>query len=203
MRDSRAFLSFPLHASYLQHFAAAGKPEAAVMAYKQAGLFDDAIRCAQRHAPHMLGELQAEQAQYMATAAPSQPEAAIQQAKKLVQTGRAHEAIDALLRITRDHSDQVDALQRVWEQAVHVALEHLPARAVEVVQVVARRLAECALHDAAAQAWLAVDEVRGAVDAYCAGGNFAKARTLAQTSAPHLLDQVERAAQVHRRTVCT
>ena len=41
-----------------------------------------------------------------------------------------------------------------------IALQHVPERATEVVQLVARRLAEMGRHDAAGQTWLAVDATR-------------------------------------------
>jgi intraflagellar transport protein 172 len=178
-----------------QHFAGAQKLELAVDMYKNAGMWDDAIRVARQAAPHAVHELQSEHAQYMATVAPNQPELVLNQVKQMLKVGQSHEAIDALLRITTQHSDNLDFLLRAWEQAIQIALEHQPARALEVVSIVARRMSELGRHDSAAQAWVAVEDYRQAVDSYLAAGNFAKARTLAQTSAPHLLDGVERAAQ--------
>jgi intraflagellar transport protein 172 len=183
------------------HFAMAKRPEMAIKMYKDSGLWDDAMRVAKISAPQLLHDLQTEQATYLSrgAAAPAtdNPEAFAAQTKVLVKAGRYSEAVDMLLKVTKQQSADVEFLTRTWETAVSLTLEHVHSRGHEVVSVVSKRLVEVGRFDAAAQALLAVDAYREAIEAYMQGGNFAKARTVAQTSAPHLQDMVEKANQQH------
>lgn len=177
-----------------QLFVQSKKFELAVNMYKTAGLWDDALRVAKKFATKLVATLQQER---MNTVASSNPQAAegvdflMQQAKLLESQKKYSPAIDTYLKITKNHTTDFNTLERAWEAAVTVAMEHFTARVNEVVDEVGRRFLDLRRFDEAAELQLGVDNFKAAIDAYLAGGKYEKARELAQLQAPQLLSYVE------------
>uniref|UniRef100_A0A7S0YIK8 Intraflagellar transport protein n=1 Tax=Polytomella parva TaxID=51329 RepID=A0A7S0YIK8_9CHLO len=95
---------------------------------------------------------------------------------------RAHDyarAIEAYLSLGPSDSPNLDLLERVWEQAASLAINFQRHRMVDVVNMVSGRLQEIRRHQAAAELHESIDDVQGAIRAYCAGGLFPAARQLA------------------------
>ena len=64
-------------------------------------------------------------------------------------------AIDAYLAVTAERCTDHDVLESVWENAVKVAMNHLPERIADVVGTVTKRLVEINRHaQAAAELYL-------------------------------------------------
>ena len=58
------------------------------------------------------------------------------------------QAIDAYLELTSDRTKNHDFAEEMWENAVKLAMNHVPARIHEVVSTVSRRLIEIKRCDA-------------------------------------------------------
>mmetsp|Transcript_11730 Transcript_11730/g.22317 ORF Transcript_11730/g.22317 Transcript_11730/m.22317 type:complete len:1744 (-) Transcript_11730:31-5262(-) len=177
-----------------QLFLSAKKPEAAVKMYKENGRWDDAMRLAKKFVPMLINTLQEEKLSGMSsTSASGGLDYLVQQAQLLENQKNYRPAIDAYLKITKDATSDSDQLERLWENAVNIAMDHVPERASEVVSIVGSRLKSIQKFEGAAVLYMAVENYRDAVDAYVQGGMFEKARLLVANSAPQFSDMVENA----------
>jgi intraflagellar transport protein 172 len=198
-----------------QLFLSAKKPEAAINMYRNYGRFDDALRIARKDVPRMVAELQrekdlAEAAKYerpgAGHAAPgggsseaglmgNSIEALRARAKTKENDRQWAGAIDTYLEINETATSDVNQLEKAWERAVTIAMEHLPARIGEVVNTVAKRLIKVKRYDQAAELYTSIDDFKQAIDAYIAGKLWAKAKDLARTDAPEHMTRILNAEQ--------
>lgn len=124
-----------------QMFVRANRAEDAVRMYMEASLWQEALRVAAEHVPQMTAEVHA------AYDKGNQP--SVSGDNSPVALGRAYEsrgdysrAIDAYLKVSKEHSRDADFLEEIWENAVRLAMNYLPDRAVDVGSVVSARLLE-------------------------------------------------------------
>ena len=79
-------------------------------------------------------------------------------------------------------------LEAVWENAVKLAMNHVPERIGEVVGIVTKRLVEINRHAQAAELYEGIDAHREAIHVYIAGGLWeqvrARARARVMATAP-------------------
>ena len=119
----------------------AHKPELALKMYKRLGNWDQVMRVARQHTPKRVAELNAEHMEFMGRAAgPNSAEYHISQAKIRMAKHDYDGAVDAYLRVTQEHSDNADVLEKTWTEAVTVAMTHVPARTSQVVAQVRKNL---------------------------------------------------------------
>ena len=134
-------------------YVRAKKPELAVKAYKEAQRWNDATRIAREFLPHRVGELQAEHQAYLRGEGPSHgggggggggesAETLLAPARALEEGREFSKAIDAYLALTAARTKNHDFLEEVWENAVKLAMNHVPNRIPEVVETVSKRLIE-------------------------------------------------------------
>lgn len=93
--------------------------------------------------------------------------------------GAYQAAIDAYLAISPSAEQDPQKLAPVWQMAVRLASQHLPAHTAEVTARAAQNLASAKLPEAAASLLMNVGDKRGAVKVYCQAGLVAKARAVA------------------------
>jgi len=79
---------------------------------------------------------------------------------------RYSRAIDAYLKITKEHTADYDMLERTWNSAAHLAVEYVPKRVNEVVTIITKRLIDLQRYDRAAEMHMSVDHYKEAVDSY-------------------------------------
>jgi len=176
----------------------AKKPELAVKMYKDALRWNDAIRIAREFLPHRIADLMAEHQAYI------NGERGAESDETLMGPGRALEdarefsrAIDAYLQVTAERTKNHDFLEELWENAVKLAMNHVPERIPEVVSTVSKRLIEIKRYAQAAEIYEGIDRHKEAIDVYIAGGMWEQARSLATSSAPQYARQVEEAYKRH------
>eukprot|EP00951_Prasinocladus_malaysianus_P039089 scaffold434683_cov33-Prasinocladus_malaysianus.AAC.1 len=109
-------------------------------------------------------------------------EGILQRAKMLERSRDWGRAIDAYMEVTTA-SAGVDGAQQAWAGAVKVAVEHLPHRSQEVVNLASSRLVEARRHDAAAGLHMKIDDAAGAVRVYLKAQMWEKARNAAAGNA--------------------
>ena len=148
--------------------------------YREAGLWEDAIRVAEVHAPNRVSELQRElKSSVMSKQNPGADlQSLVQQGQMLERSGQFLEAIETYLEVPADASPDPNRLEELWIQAVKLAQDHVPQKSYEVVDIVAGRLTE-------------ISRPERACDMYMACGLWNKALGLASTVGPDLVDYVE------------
>jgi intraflagellar transport protein 172 len=195
----------------------AGKPEAIVQMYIDAGLFNEAARAAQMHAPHLASQVrlveraaaertlqqtqaQAQQQPLLARAPSSAVQSGVAgslaaRASALEQQGQWPEAVDTLMQAASDPSLPADAAQQFLTRAVRMALERGIPKAGAIAEDAARRLERAGLPEAGADLCLLAERPKSALDLLLRARLYDKARLFAQMHAPELLDFVSRSVQ--------
>jgi intraflagellar transport protein 172 len=183
-------------------YVRAKKPEEAVKAYKTANRWQDAIRIAKEFLPHKVQELMGEHAAYQrgeaAGGGAQSPEELMARGRQLEEGREFSQAIDAYLQVNTSAARPHDFLEEVWENAVKLAMNHVPNRISEVVEVVSKRLIEIGRFAQAAELFEGIDRHREAIQVYMQGGMWDQARELARQVGP----KVERdVAEAYKRSM--
>jgi len=180
-------------------YVRAKKPELAVKAYKEAQRWNDTLRIAKEFLPHKVSELMAEHQAYLRgdSVQPESDEALIAPARALEEGREFSKAIDAYLGVTAERTKNHDSLEEMWENAVKLAMNHVPERIPEVVATVSKRLVEIKRFAQAAELYEGIDAHREAIDVYMAGQMWDQARALARSAAPQQVKFVEEAYKRH------
>jgi len=190
-------------------FLKAKKPDQAIKMFKEASMWDDAIRMAEDFMPHKVPELHAELAASMKEQAAggdgrpgaggqgksivSNPSDILAKGKELQKDREYSRAIDTFLLLTQDSTSNLDMLEESWGLAVKLALAHVHKRSGEVIQIVAKRLVRVDRHEPAAALYENVGQYKEAVDVFIAGQLWDRARSLAARQAPDLTQYIETA----------
>ncbi|GMH45662.1 hypothetical protein BSKO_13619 [Bryopsis sp. KO-2023] len=161
----------------------AKRPELALKMYRDSHCWRDALRVAEDYLPSKVQEIHLEVASNMNSyddgGDEGAPDATMAKAKAFERGHDYARAIETYLSLTTDNCMNYDALQKLWENAVHVAMTHQRNRMNHVVATVSQRLISIDRFEAAAELHEGIDDVQGAVKCYCLGGMFDKARALA------------------------
>ena len=108
-----------------------------MQAYQSASRWKEATRIAKEFLPHKVAELQSEHNAFLRrdTGQESQ-EVLMGRGRSLEEAREFSSAIDAYLQVTSAQCKNADFLEEVWENAVKLAMNHVPARIAEVVETV-------------------------------------------------------------------
>ena len=186
------------YAAAEQLFLSAKKPESAVGMWRTLGRFDDALRVARKDVPRLVAELQREKDLADGQRFEGNTLEALRARAKIKENDKNYSAaIDTYLEVTESHAagGDLNGVEGAWERAVTLAMEHVHARIPEVVSLVAKRLVKVQRHDQAAELYVSVDDFKAAIDTYVAARMWFKAKELARSDAPHLLNHVLSAEQ--------
>lgn len=183
----------------------AKKPELAVKAYKDSARWNDAQRLAREFLPHKVSELADEHKRYLrGDTGPETQSALMNQARQLEEGREFSKAINAYLELTADGpagKKDHDFLEEVWENAVKLAMNHVPERIHEVVTDVSKRLINIKRYAQAAELFEGIDSHEEAVRVYAQGGMWDQAKSVANSAAPHMKAEVERMYKQHLATL--
>jgi len=175
-------------------FVRAKKPELAVKAYKEAARWQDATRIAREFLPHRVAEIAAEHSAYMRGEASSENhESLMARGRALEEAREFSQAIDAYLKVTAERTKNHDTLEEVWENAVKLAMNHVPDRIHDVVATVSQRLIDIKRYAQAAELFEGIDKHTDAIKVYITGGMWEQARELAKLAGPKMEREVNEA----------
>jgi intraflagellar transport protein 172 len=171
------------------HLLRADRPDLVAKFYKEADMWQDALRIMKDYLPHQLDEFQKEMAGKSGTSYRD----LLSQARTWEQSGEHSRAIDVYLQVTSSNCPDHDVLQDSWEKAVDLSLKFAPTRSVDVVTLVSDRLAHLGRYVQAGEMFLSVEMVKEGLDMYMAGEAWDKAREIARNIAPRYVEYVEQA----------
>mmetsp|Transcript_15284 Transcript_15284/g.25210 ORF Transcript_15284/g.25210 Transcript_15284/m.25210 type:complete len:1767 (+) Transcript_15284:218-5518(+) len=167
-------------------FIKARKYDLAIKMYKDLRMWPDAIRVTKEYMPHRLPDITAEHIRFAAGSGDDQA------AKLWEESGEYSRAIDIYLRMTKEQTADLDYLEEKWENAVKLAMNHVPERIPEVVNIVSKRLIDIKRYEQAAELLESIDSHKEAIDVYMMGGMWDKARALAANNLPQYAEYVEK-----------
>ncbi|XP_039273606.2 intraflagellar transport protein 172 homolog [Styela clava] len=170
----------------------AQRADLAVKYYKDAGMWQDALRITKEYLPNKLAAMQAEYDVEMAHKGPSGPEGIIKQALDWEGQGEYAQAISCYCKITSDMTSDIRVLEKCWMKAAELALKFLNQdKAVRVVEIVGPRLIQIQKQSKAAELYINVDLIKEAIDALIQGRDYQKAKRVAKEFAPQLESYVD------------
>ncbi|GLD95237.1 hypothetical protein PINS_up003881 [Pythium insidiosum] len=176
-------------------FLSAGKPELALAAYLEGGMWQDAVRIAKRHLPHKLLEVNMAHQRAIFTGGPKKKEELIDACEMWVQSQQYVQAVDAYLMVSMDNLEDVEGIEELWSRAVELCGKYDRMRYKSVVEEVASRLLGMSRFDSAALYFKSIDKMNEALDCYLRSNNWVAAQKLCEQHAPELLPRLERAQQ--------
>jgi len=174
-------------------FIQVGKPELAVQVYLSKHMVDDADRVCKQHCPQMRDDLfnsSGDGGQGGGGLAQSLEEI-LDAAKIDEEAGNYSSAIDTYLSVTETACSDLDRLEEVWKNATFLAMRHERERHDDIVAIIAKRLKILGRFVAAAEYYENIEAVREAVNCYCDGEAWEKARCLAEGRCPDMLRIIE------------
>jgi intraflagellar transport protein 172 len=176
-------------------FLSAQKPELALAAYLEGGMWQDAIRLAKRHLPHKLMEVNMAHQRSVFSGGSKAKEELLEVCEMWVASQQYVQAVDAYLAVTPDLLEDVSALEEIWATAVELCQKFDRVRYKSIVEEVASRLLGMSRFDSAAAHFKSIDKMNEALDCYLRVGNWTEAQKMCEQHAPELLPRLERAQQ--------
>ena len=178
-------------------YVEASKPDLALQMYRDANLWEDAVRVMQRHLPHLQSDVTREWKRAEANAGTGGSREDYLSAGKMWEaSGEWEQALGAYLNATAAALPSAADLEDVLLSAVRVARDHLPNRYMNVVGGVAPRRKGGGRHETAADLLADANQLEEAVDAAVEGGRFEKARRLAAGDR-RLVERVDKLHESH------
>ena len=178
-------------------FLAASRPDLALAMYQEADMWAEALKLAQLHLPHRVGEVNAsyQTAQARAGRGGSKNDF-ISAGRQLEQSKQWSQAIDTYLNARREKMDSAFDLEELWTRAIDLARNYVPNRQVEVSLEISRRLVDIGREESAADVLFDINRQEEAINVCLAAKRYEKAKALAQ-GIPALKRRVEEAYQGH------
>ena len=185
------------HKAAEELYLSAARPELALFMYQEAGMWAEALKLAQYHLPHRVGEVSASFQSAQARAGKGATKGDyMTNGRNFEQSKQWGQAIDAYLSATRDRVGNVQDLEDIWFRAIELARNYTPNRQVEVAVEVSRRLVEVSREESAADVLFEVGRHEEAINVCITAKMFDKAKSLAQ-GFPALRRKTEEAYQSH------
>merc|ERR1719326_1301569 len=140
------------------------KPEKALLMYKEAQMWNDAVRICKLHMPHKLHSTNLARQRHAATMQDSSD--IIASARMWEDTGDFDRAIDAYLNVEQQHVEDEDQLSEIWHNAVKLAQHHAQDRYSSIVHKVCSRLKNINRLSEAALLYKDIEQWQMSVDCY-------------------------------------
>jgi len=171
-----------------QCYINAKDPMKAIKMYQDARMRGEALRVAQKHAPHMLPEIEGG---YYPSGEDQSFQEVVNSAQIWEQSQDWNKAIDRYLEITEQHTDNYDDLVNIWYKPYNLAMKYCKPRIQEVVAIIGARMMNIGKFDSAADIYESVGYFEKAIDAYIECKQYKKATECARQVRPQeLQDQL-------------
>ncbi|XP_078486595.1 intraflagellar transport protein 172 homolog [Ciona intestinalis] len=176
----------------------AQRPDLTVKYYRDAGLWNEALRTAREYLPSKFDALQREYEREMARKGPSGVEGMVKQAQEWESQGDYNQAISCYCKVTSDMTNDNRILEKCWGKATDLALKFLTLqKSTAVIELIAPKFIRLQRHAKAAELYVQVDMIQEAADAFMEGGEFQKAKGVCRDYAPELENYVDAKYKEH------
>eukprot|EP00055_Hartaetosiga_balthica_P012104 m.57788 g.57788 ORF g.57788 m.57788 type:complete len:1739 (-) comp7836_c0_seq1:151-5367(-) len=174
----------------------AERPELAVRYYKEADMFDDALRLAREYVPSALPALEEYIRKHGRPVRPT-GQSAFDEARQLEREGKHSQAIQLYLTINPDSTSDLDQIQDANEKAAELARKFVKSNAVEIVTNACRNLVSIDRFGAAAELFVSLDMLTEAVETCMAGDLWDRAKELAEEIDDDMVEYVRGRYEAH------
>lgn len=165
-----------------QAYINAKEPEKAINMYQEARMYGEALRVANKHAPHLVHQIN-ENYSRGPQAQNQSPDEILNSAKMWEESRDYHKAIDRYLEITETMFGP-DHLEEVWNNCFNLAMNYCKDRVQDVVLQLGGRMLKISKFDSAAEIYEAVGYFEKAIDAYIQCQKWDRAFECAQQVRP-------------------
>ncbi len=169
-------------------FLKSQRPEMAIQMYKEANMWEEAIRFAKMQVPGKLAELQAE----YGNGRRGSLDDMLRKARQLEQNKDYEKAVDLYVSLDSDSIPNKDMLHQSWLRAVDISTKFCGSmKARQVAIQIAQRLDRDEKYDIASELYLGAELYPNAVHSCIEGQLWDKARKIASVHAPEMKDEIE------------
>lgn len=165
LSQARFYLERRDYAKAEQCFINAKEPEKAINVYQEARMYGEALRVANKHAPHLVHQINENYSRGPAVQNQSGQEI-LNSAKMWEESRDYNKAIDRYLEITETHFQNKETLEEIWNNTFNLSMNYAKDRVQEVVQVLGARLLNIGKFESAGDMHDAVGYFEKAIDAY-------------------------------------
>lgn len=179
----------------------AQRPEIAIRYYKDADMWQDALRVCKEYVPHKLTALQDQYDQQVMEQSTRGMETLSKQAKQWEASGEYERAVECYLKFDQTITSDVNTLEKAWTRAATLALKFLKAaKSAEVVQLVGPRLAKIGKYLSAAELYVGAERNKEAIEVLMEGGEWNKAKQIAREYDPRMEELVDQRYKQHLKS---
>jgi len=152
-------------------------------------MYGEALRVAQKHAPHLVDQINENYSRGSSVAAQSGQE--ILNSAKIWEEQREYgKAIDRYMEITEQHFQNKEQLEEIWNNAFNLAMNFAKDKLNEYVPILGNRLFSIQKFESAAEIFESVLMYDKAIDAYLEVKKWDRAMECAQQVRPMDMQQV-------------
>ncbi|GFY01521.1 intraflagellar transport protein 172 homolog [Trichonephila clavipes] len=158
----------------------AERADLAVKYYKEAGMWNEALRVCKDYTPNKLLELQEEYETETSESGSRDVQQLYEQASSWEESGQYQKAIDRYLQITPSNTKDYDFIEKCWVKAAELSWKFMNKQHTEhLIQQIAPRLLQMKKQTTAAQLFLKVNSIKNALDALIDAKEWSKAKRVA------------------------
>lgn len=165
LQQARFYLERRDYAKAEQCFINAKEPEKAINVYQEARMYGEALRVANKHAPHLVHQINENYSRGPAVQNQSGQEI-LNSAKMWEESRDYNKAIDRYMEITETHFQNKETLEEIWNNTFNLSMNYAKDRVQEVVQVLGARLLNIGKFESAGDMHDAVGYFEKAIEAY-------------------------------------
>lgn len=158
----------------------AERADLAVKFYKEAGMWNEALRVCKDYTPNKLLELQEEYESETSQRGSRDVQHLFEQASSWEETGQYQKAIDRYLQICPSNTEDYDFIEKCWVKAAELSWKFMNKQHTEhLVQQIAPKLLQMKKQTTAAQLFLKINSIKNALDALIDAKDWSKAKRVA------------------------
>jgi intraflagellar transport protein 172 len=170
-------------------YIAAKDPEKAIVMYQEAGMFGDAVRVAQKHAPHLVDQIN-DNYNRDGPKMNQSPQEILNSGKIYEEQREYSKAVERYMQITEGHLQNKEQLEEIWNNAFNLAMNYAKDKVNDVVQILAPRMINIGKFESAAEIYEAVALYDKAIEAYMEVKKWDRAMECAHQVRPMEMQQL-------------
>ncbi|XP_054716571.1 intraflagellar transport protein 172 homolog [Uloborus diversus] len=179
----------------------AERADLAVKYYKEAGMWNEALRVCKDYTPNKLLDLQEEYESENSERGSRDSQHLFEQASSWEETGQYQKAIDRYLQISPSNCNEFDFIEKCWVKAAELSWKFMNKQHTEhLVQQIAPKLLQMKKQTTAAQLFLKINSVKNALDALIDAKDWSKAKRVAAEVDQRYEEYVDNCYKDHLRS---
>uniref|UniRef100_A0A1I7TZF2 WD_REPEATS_REGION domain-containing protein n=1 Tax=Caenorhabditis tropicalis TaxID=1561998 RepID=A0A1I7TZF2_9PELO len=169
----------------------ANKPDIILKYFVENEMWPDALRIAQNYLPHQAALIQEQFEKAELRSGARGVDSYVAQAKEWELNGEWRKAVQALLRINRQSTDNMELIKQSTEKAADLVMKFLMGDE-EYIGTVLGALDDADCNEKAAELLLQFGQTRQAINALCRARQWGKAKQVAEEYLPDMVAEIEK-----------